>query len=468
MTTKEPTTQTHAQAQPAIADVLGIAYAEPITDDAGWSRVFHDVRQAPSAPSAAMFVGPLGGLTRLIAPHVPWDPVAFHLQALVMVGSYLGYRPYVAEGATQRRANLFLALIGGTGSGKGSSLGWVSWMMNTIDESFVDDRTTTALDSGQVLLRKITDPVYMVDKSGREMLTIEGSEDKRVIYVEEELGQLFYKMMSQDKVEKMVTKAWDSGVLETLTKHESMRCANPHVSIIGHITPDELYERLEKRLVDNGFSNRWLYALIKPTQIVDLEPQPHELDGGTELAVEIGKKVREVADDPSATEFTLDPAATELFRATSRFMYDHRPTGAMEKQVVRWRSQMFKLALIYAAIDGTRTITGEHYAAARSAWAYNARSARAFFGGMTGNSHADKFLAMWKAIEFDELTLTDVSDMFSKNLAAVKRDAMLNQLQRDGILTVERGETGPNGGRRPHLVRYVGQHAGAQVAPADW
>lgn len=75
---------------------------------------------------------------------------------------------------------------------------------------------------------------------------------------------------------------------------------------------------------------------------------------------------------------------------------------------------------------------------------------------------------MWKAIEFDELTLTDVSDMFSKNLAAVKRDAMLNQLQRDGILTVERGETGPNGGRRPHLVRYVGQHAGAQIAPADW
>lgn len=457
-----------ATTQPEIANVLGITYPEPIDDDAGWSRVFHDVRQAPAAPSRAMFTGRLGELTRMIAPHVPWDPVAFHLQALVMIGSYLGYGPYIAEGATLRRANLFLALIGGTGSGKGSSLGWVQWMMDTIDASFTDDRTTTALDSGQGLLRKITDPVYVVDKSGREVLTIEGSDDKRVIYVEEELGQLFYKMMSQDKVEKMVTKAWDSGVLETLTKHESMRCSKPHVSIIGHITPDELYDRLEKRLVDNGFSNRWLYALIKPTQIIDLEPQPHELTGGFELAVEIGKKVREVATDPSAGEFRLDEEATGLFRETSRFMYDHRPTGAMEKQVVRWRSQMFKLALIHAALDGTRTITAEHYAAARAVWAYNARSARAFFGGMTGNSHADKFLAMWKAIEFDELTLTDVSDMFSKNLAAVKRDAMLNQLQRDGILTVERGDAGPNGGRPPHLVRYVGQHAGAAVARADW
>jgi hypothetical protein len=456
------------QPQPAIASVLGIQYAEPIDDAAGWAQVFHDTRQAPAPPTSPMFIGPLGELTRLIAPHVPWDPIGFHMQALVIIGNYLGYRPYVAEGATRRRSNLFLALIGGTGSGKGSSLAWVNWMMSAIDSTYMDDRVVAALDSGQGLLRKITDPVYAIDKNGKEVLSMEGSTDKRVIYIEEELGQLFTKMLSQDKIEKMVTKGWDSGVMETVTKHESMRCATPHASIIGHITPDELYDRLETRLVENGFSNRWLYVLIKPTQILDLEPQPHELDGALQLATEIGKQVRQVADDPSAEEFTLSSDAMDLFRETSRFMYDHRPTGAMQKQVVRWRPQMFKLSLVYAAMDGKTTIEAEHFAAARSAWAYNARSARAFFGGMTGDSNADKFMAMWKAIGFDSITLSDVSDLFSKNLAAVKRDKMLNQLQRDGVLTISQGESGPNGGRRPYLVNYTGDIQASELMPNHW
>ena len=81
------------------------------------------------------------------------------------------------------------------------------------------------------------------------MLAIPGFPDKRVLYVEEEVGALFSKMVVQESVEKTITKAWDSGLWETTTKKESMRCATPHVSIVGHITPDELYDRLDKRLM---------------------------------------------------------------------------------------------------------------------------------------------------------------------------------------------------------------------------
>jgi hypothetical protein len=78
-----------AHPQPAIADILGIRYANPIDD--AWGEVFHDSQLAPAPPTAAMFTGPLGALTRVIAPHVPWDPVAFHMQALVALGNFLGY-----------------------------------------------------------------------------------------------------------------------------------------------------------------------------------------------------------------------------------------------------------------------------------------------------------------------------------------------------------------------------------------
>lgn len=442
--------------QPAIADVLGITYEHPIDDETGWQRVFNDTAQAPDPPSRETFAGPLGLLTTAIAPHVPWDPIAFHAQALATLGNYLGYQPFIAEGAILRRPNLFLALIGGTGSGKGSSLRWVNWMMNIIDDAYVANRTITAVGSGQGLLAKITDPVYTADKNGKQVPTILGSDDKRVLYLEEELEALFNKMSTREEVEKMITKAWDSGIMETTTKHESMRCTTPHVSIIGHITGDELYERLDRRLVDNGYSNRWLYVLIKSTQTMALEAQPHEVGGIAELARRIGKNVHQVMADPGAAEFILSPDADEAFRETASYMYERSTTGAMAKQTVRWRSQMFKMAVIHAALDGTATIAAEHFLAARAMWAYSARSTHSFLGGLTGNGNVDKFLAFWSTLDYDDLTLSDVSDMFSKNLPAVKRDVMLNQLMRDGILRVDRGDPGPNGGRPRRVVRYTG------------
>lgn len=115
-------------------------------------------------------------------------PAYLHLHALVVIGNYLGYAMSIPEGATARHPNLFLALIGGTGSGKGSSLGWVEWMMTRIDEAYMRDRVTTAVGSGQGPLSKITHPVYGLNKNGERLVVIDGSPDKRVLYVEEELG----------------------------------------------------------------------------------------------------------------------------------------------------------------------------------------------------------------------------------------------------------------------------------------
>ena len=312
--------------QPAIADVLGITYARPVPDAQGWSDVFADPSLAPAPPSADMFVGPLGDLTRAIAPHVPWDPVAFHCQALATLGSYLGYAPHVVDGANARRANLFLAIVGGTASGKGSSWAFADWLLGRVDEQWRADRVITAVGSGEGLLSKITDPVFTINPRGDEVLAIPGSPDKRVLYVEEELGALFNKMVVQESVEKTITKAWDSGALETATKKESMRCATPHVSIVGHITPDELYDRLDKRLMDNGFSNRWLYVLIKRTAVVSRPPAPEAIPGVAGLADRVAEGVRRaVRDMDGPVEFT--PEAAAMFDATHEVMSRDRMSG---------------------------------------------------------------------------------------------------------------------------------------------
>lgn len=120
-----------------------------------------------------MFLGPLGDFTRRLAPHIPQDPVAVHVQALGLIGAYLGYTPYLAEGATRRRPNLFMAVIGGTGTGKGTTLGYAQWLMESVDPDFLAERATTQIGSVEGLLAKITDPVYVTNKDGEEMLSVQ-------------------------------------------------------------------------------------------------------------------------------------------------------------------------------------------------------------------------------------------------------------------------------------------------------
>ena len=437
--------------QPAIADVLGITYDEPISDDKAWSKIFPDVTMAPAAPTKEMFSGHVGDMARLIAPHVAWDPTAFVAQTLVAVGNWLGFRHYIAEEATNRHPNLFLALVGGTGSGKGTSYRWTDWVMRALDAQWSDERVTTAVGSGEGLLAKITDPVVTLNAKGEEVVAIEGSPDKRVLYLEEELGSLFSKMVSQETLEKMITKAFDSGRLETTTKKEAMTCNEPHVSIIGHITPDELTSRLEARLIDNGFSNRWLYCVIKPTQVKFDSVTPQQIEGLTAVRDELVGQLQRFSFS-GADEFVFTPDAHDAYMQTARYLFDNPHTGAMEKQDARSRPLMFKLSIIYAAMDGSNKVELHHFLAARSFWAYCSRSARSFFGQKSGNENVDRFMEMWRFQGYEPVTITEISDMFQRNMNAGKRNQMLSVLQRDGVVRLEQGVA--ESGRPPMNVIF--------------
>ncbi len=263
--------------QPSIAEVLGITYKEPISDAEGWSEAFpEDPNLAPAPPHKNVFYGPLGELTRTIAPHVPWDPMGFHMQALVGIGNYLGYPRYVEESENQHHPNLFLALIGESGSGKGSSLAFVRTLMNQVDADYFDKRVITGMGSGEGLLVKITDEITGM-RNGKEEVTRPDSGDKRVLYTEEELGGLLDRMKSRETIETTITQAWDSKVMETGVKNDNMRCREPHVSIIGHITKEALDLRLHQELRTNGYSNRWLYMLVKPVALIPTPPPMREM-----------------------------------------------------------------------------------------------------------------------------------------------------------------------------------------------
>ena len=57
-----------------------------------------------------------------------------------------------------------------------------------------------------------------------------------------------------------IRQAWDTGDLRTMTKNSPARATDAHVSIVGHITRDELLRKLNSTEMANGFANRILWA----------------------------------------------------------------------------------------------------------------------------------------------------------------------------------------------------------------
>jgi len=63
-------------------------------------------------------------------------------------------------------------------------------------------------------------------------------------------------------------KAWDGGILSTMTRTAPLRATGAHISIIGHITVDELRARLTRTDTANGFANRFLFMLVKRSTVL--------------------------------------------------------------------------------------------------------------------------------------------------------------------------------------------------------
>src|SRR5207249_7764498 len=54
--------------------------------------------------------------------------------------------------------------------------------------------------------------------------------------------------------------AWDTGRLRVLTRKDPLKATGAHVSVLAHITLEELREKLTTSEVANGFANRFLFV----------------------------------------------------------------------------------------------------------------------------------------------------------------------------------------------------------------
>ena len=111
-----------------------------------------------------------------------------------------------------------------------------------VDESWADRRVISGLSSGEGLIYAVRDPVEKYDAKSDEMKVIDrGESDKRLMIVEGEFSRVL-KVMSREgnSLSSILRDAYDRDFLQNQTKNDPHRATGAHISLIGHITQEEL------------------------------------------------------------------------------------------------------------------------------------------------------------------------------------------------------------------------------------
>jgi hypothetical protein len=371
-----------------------------------------------------------------LEPETEGDPTAILLNILTMFGSATGPSPYVAVGATRHRPLLFVVHVGATSRArKGTSHNEAERLVGMADEAW-RSRISGGLSSGEGLINAVRDPVHKLSKDGDLLLVDAGVADKRLLVVEPEYS-LVLRVASREgnTLSELLRRAWDGNDLRTLTKNSPLVATGPLITVLGHITADELRRELTETAQINGFANRHLFVCVRRSKLLP--------DGGAlhnDVLTSLASDLRDALDAARKTgEVRRDDGARTLWHAVYADLTRDQP-GMVGAMTARGEAIVLRLSLIYALLDRSPVIARPHLEAAIAIWNYAEASVRYIFGDATGDPIADRVLAALR--RNGSMTQTAISDLFGRHVPAAKLSAALETLAASGKVTATSLETG--------------------------
>jgi hypothetical protein len=351
----------------------------------------------------------------------------------------------VAVEADRHYTNEFLSVVGKTaGARKGVAKGRATAAFVPADETWVNTRITSGLSSGEGLIWFVRDAIKKqerVEGRGRPVryetvIADPGIEDKRAMVIEQEfVGVLKQTERHGNTLSAIVRQAWETGHIQTMTKNSPAKTTNAHISIIGHITEDELKKYLSEVETANGFANRFLWIVVRRSKFLPITP-PAGLDAVNAAldkiaaAVAFAKTQRRVERDAEADTHWCDVYP----------VLERDRVGLAGAMTARAAAHVTRLALIYALSERSPVIRVRHLAAAIAVWEYTERSVAYLFGDSTGDGYADDALSLMRNSPTG-ITRADISRFFGNHLTSGRLTQSLSILQRLGRARFEMIET---------------------------
>jgi hypothetical protein len=371
--------------------------------------------------SPEAFYGTLGEITLFIEPQTEADPAAVLFQLLIAVGNHVGRKAFFQVEQSRHYANLYAVLTGKTAIGrKGTALDHIKAIMAQADPSYIT-QFASGLSTGEGLIWHVRDPITAThydkkNKTCENVVIDNGVEDKRLFVVESEFARPLRAMARPiNTLSTVLREAWDSkeGHLVTMTRNQSVRATGAHISMVAHITEEELNRELPECDFFNGFANRFLWPEVERSQLL---PDGGKLDPEL-LKQYAGKLAKALASASEVEEMTRDDEAQALWREVYSELSRARP-GMLGAVTSRAESQVLRISMILALSDGSSKIRVEHLRAALALWGYCYQSACRFFGHRLTDSKAQKILDALRRKPEGMTRKQILDEVFARNISA--------------------------------------------------
>ena len=360
-----------------------------------------------------------GRIVHLLAPHSEAHPSAILLQLLAAFGNAVGRGPHCMVESTRHGLNLFVVLVGDSSKGrKGTSWNLIANLFAEVDPSWFSNRVNSARLTALGLLQALRDQ--------------QPPTDRRLLVLSEEFaGILRTFKRANGPLSPLLRGAWDSGHLPTLDMLQHLRATDTHVSLIAHISRDELAHSLHRTEAHNGFANRCLWTWVERVNCLPNPgtPPAHELAA----AVAGLRSAVEWATERPEIRFRRDEAADKLWAECYSDLSYHSP-GLRGAATSRGEAQVLRLSALFAALDRSEIIQVPHLQAAFDVWTYCYESAGRLFGLSTGNPIADRIREAIAAAQ-NGFSRKQISNLFHGHVDSDRIDEALYQLTSLGAIT---------------------------------
>jgi hypothetical protein len=258
-------------------------------------------------------------------------------------------------------------------------MGVVRAVMRDVDADWVRWCRTPNLVSGEGLIDRVRDDVYrvMVNKKTGEpenVLVEPGVEDKRLLCEIQELaGTMRAGRSERSTLFQCMREAWDGVDLATMSKNSRRTATEPHISVVAHITPEELSKLQTDAEIYGGTWNRFLWIASKRARL-----RPH--GGDFDDLRDLQDRVRSVVNHArNVGRMKRSQAADRIWEEEYYRRAEIRAGGVVGAIIGRAEPQLLRLSMLAALCRREDVVDAEDLTAAVDLWRYVDETVRMLF-----------------------------------------------------------------------------------------
>ncbi len=332
--------------------------------------VFVDTHRNAPRPDPACLYGLVGDVAQAGSNNTEANPFAIAAAMLAYLGAAVGRGPFMPIGDDWNHARLFMVHVGRSSRGRKGTAKKLIYRINNavkaLDEYLVPQVHRGGLSTREGLALMIHDGY----KEGKN--EVPAIEDKRLLVVESEFANILHQSKRDgNTLSAALRDAWDGTSIRPAVKTCRVWASDPHIGIIGDVTPSELRELMHARELTNGFANRFIFFWAEGDKVLPF-PQYTPKDVVETLADRVAQVLRFAgADrhvDKDVMRMEFSPEAASLYARLYRGELRDRSAGEHITGLLDRRAPvLLRLAMLFALTDQTTVIAVNHINAAM-AW----------------------------------------------------------------------------------------------------